>query len=119
MLSIFPTLLAYENLAPFLLRLTLGIIFIYWSYGKLKAHTNSKEIFWGSLELFIGVFLVIGFLTQLVASLSSLMLVFHLTEKVRQKAFFSNGVNYYFILFIISISILITGAGSFAFDLPL
>jgi uncharacterized membrane protein YphA (DoxX/SURF4 family) len=119
MLSIFPTLLAYENIAPFLLRLTLGVIFIYWSYGKLKTRTNSKEVFWGSLELGIGVLFIVGFLTQLVASISALMLVFHLIEKIKQKALFSNGINYYFILFVISLSILITGAGSFAFDLPL
>jgi len=119
MLSIFPSLLSFEGFAPLLLRLTLGFIFIYWSYSKLKDRNNSKEISMGIMEILIGLLLIIGFLTQLVALISAIILAIHLIKKIKEKAFLSNGVNYYLILFIISITLLFTGPGFFAFDLPL
>ena len=120
MLSIFPTLLMLQGFAPLLLRLTLGIIFLMWgkkSFKQNNPNMRAKQI--GAIELVLGIFLIIGYLTQLAALGSVILLGILLVQKIRSKAFFTDGVNYYFILFIIAIVILISGSGFIAFDLPL
>lgn len=119
MFSLFPSLFAFEGFAPFFLRITLGIIFIYWAYPKLKDHNNSKEMTLGILESIIGLFLIFGLMTQLIAIISTIIFAVYLIKKIKEKAFLTNGVNYYFILFIISLTLIFTGAGLFAIDLPL
>ena len=118
MLSLFPTLLGYEMIAPFILRLTLGGIFILWAYRKVKHRKSSEDTLMACLELVVGVLLVIGLYTQLAAIVSSLILLNRLVYKVKTKTFFTDGVNYYFIVLVISLSLLVTGPGAFAFDLP-
>ena len=119
MLSIFPSLLAFEGFAPLLLRLVLGAIFIFWAYGKLKKRDGSKEIALGGLEAIIGISLVLGFLTQISALIAAIIFLIRIVQKIGSKAFLTDGINYYFILFIISVCLLFTGAGFIAFDLPL
>ena len=78
MLSIFPQLFAFSELAPFILRLVLGIIFIVHGYPKLfKAFGQTAGFFesvgikpakfWvvvvGISEFFGGIALLVGFLT--------------------------------------------------------
>ncbi len=118
MLSIFPKLLIFEGFTPFLLRLTLGLVFILWSYKKIKS-IDKKILAWGVFEGVIGVSFIIGFLTQLSALISAVIFGVKLIQKIRQKAFLNDGVNYYLILFVISITLLISGAGLIAIDLPL
>jgi hypothetical protein len=118
MLSIFPSLLMLEGLAPFFLRLTLGIILILWAKSRFKQESmRDKQI--GGIEFIIAVFLIVGYATQLAALAALLLLGIRLVYKIKEKAFFTNGVNYYFILFIIALSLLLTGPGFFAFDLPI
>ncbi len=119
MLSLFPTLLAYDGFTPFLLRLTLGSIFIYWAYGKLYRRIDAKTTLLGVIELLSGGLLIVGYLTQLAALVAAIILFVHLINKIKNKSFLNKGVNYYLILFVISICILISGAGFIAFDLPL
>lgn len=125
MLSIFPPLLAFYGFSAFLLRLTLGIIFIIWSYNKYKScresRGNKSTSFMASIALegIVGILLIVGFLTQAVALISAFIFGIELIKKIKSKAFLTDGVNYYFILFIISISLIFTGAGYIALDLPL
>lgn len=119
MLSLFPTLLAYNGFAPLLLRLTLGSIFIYWSYSKLSNRKDIKESLLGAIELLSGGLLIAGYMTQLAALITTVILAINLIIKIKNKSFLNNGVNYYLILFVISVCILISGAGFIAFDLPL
>lgn len=120
MLSIFPSLLYFQSLTPLLLRLTLGIVFVMWAREKFKqSNKNTREKQIGGVELVIGVFLIIGYLTQLAALASVILLGVRLTRKIKEKKFFTDGVNYYFILFMIAVCILISGSGVIAFDLPL
>lgn len=118
MLSTFPILLSYQGFAPLLLRLTLAGIYIYWAYKNIKG-AEKKNIGMGIVEGLIGISLFIGFLTQISALISIIILIARLFKKIQAKAFLTDGVNYYLILLIISISILISGAGFIAFDLPL
>ena len=127
MLSLFPSLLVFEGFTPLLLRLTLGAVFAFWAYGKLKdtSFTNikksmgSKEKIEGFYQAVISLSLIVGFLTQLSALLSLLFFGYKLFQKIQNKAFVTYGINYYLILFVISLAILISGAGFLAFDLPL
>ncbi len=119
MLSIFPSLLVFEIFSPLLLRLTLGIIFIYWAYKRFRSHNERNDIALGSLELVIGILFVIGLYTQIAALISFIIFLTYLIYKIKNRQFLTDGVNYYLILLIISISILLTGPGIWAFDLPL
>jgi uncharacterized membrane protein YphA (DoxX/SURF4 family) len=119
MFSLFPSLFALDGFAPLLLRLTVGAVFALWAYGKLKKRINSQDTILGSVEAFIAIGIILGAYTQLAALAATIILGVRLIQKIRQKAFLTDGVNYYFILFIISITLLLTGPGFFAFDLPL
>ena len=130
MLSLFPSLLAFQEISPFILRLTLGIIFIFWVYQKLQKKNTEKNddgsnrntgnaIFSGILEAIIGVLLITGLFVQLAAFVSALVFIIRIILKIRNRSFMTDGVNYYFILLVISLSLLVTGPGRFAFDLPL
>ena len=120
MLSLFPTLLAYERLSPLLIRLTLGIILIYWAYKGLRdaKQTSGKKAL-DIVEGLVGILLIIGLWTQAAAALAALGFLVCLIGKIRDKAFLTGGVNYVLILFILSLSLMLTGAGFWAFDLPL
>jgi uncharacterized membrane protein YphA (DoxX/SURF4 family) len=119
MLSLFPTLLAYDGFTPFLLRLTLGAVLIFWSYKKLTNRIDIKVTLLGIIELISGILLIVGYLTQLAALIIAVILGIKIGFKIKNKSFLNDGVNYYLILFVISICILISGAGFIAFDLPL
>lgn len=119
MLSLFPSLLVYELVAPLLLRLTLGAILIFWSYGKLKERRSAAANTVSLIEGIAGILLVIGLYTQLAALVAAIIFCVHLFKKLQTKSLFTNGVNYYFILLIISLSLLVLGPGILAFDLPL
>jgi uncharacterized membrane protein YphA (DoxX/SURF4 family) len=119
MLSLFPSLLSFEMLAPFLLRVTLGAVLIYWAYGRVKMRGDALTTSFGLLEGIIGILLVIGLLTQLAALVAVVIFLVKLAHKVRSRSFFTNGINYYFILLIISLALIFLGAGAFAIDVPL
>ena len=122
MLSVFPTLLSYEQLAPFILRLVLGITLAYFGYQKIRGtggSSGSNSKIYGGVEVIIAAFLVIGLWTQLAALLNVIILIIKIGFKIRDKAFLTDGINYYILLLAIAVSLLFLGAGSYAFDLPL
>ena len=122
MLSIFPTLLAYEGLGPFFIRIVLGLTLTYFGYqkylGKGQSSGSNTKVY-GVVEIFVSIFLVIGLYTQLAALINALILAIKIGHKIKDKAFLSDGVNYYALLFTMALSIIFLGAGSFALDLPL
>jgi uncharacterized membrane protein YphA (DoxX/SURF4 family) len=120
MLSIFPSLLSYEQVGPLLIRLMVGITLVYFGYQKtLKKGTSSgsNAKAYGVVEIIVGLFLVIGLFTQLAALLNALILVIKLGFKVRDGAFLTDGINYYILLLVMAISLLFTGPGFFAYDM--
>ncbi len=122
MLSLFPSLLTYGRLGPFIIRGVLGITLAYFGYLKIMNRgrsSGSNSVRYGIVEVFISAFLIIGLYTQLAALINALILVIKLVFKAKQKALFSDGINYYVLLLVMAISLLFTGAGAFAFDLPL
>jgi len=120
MLSIFPDLLAYQMFAPLLLRLTLGAIFIYWSYKTIFRSTpNTQDKIISLVEGVAGILLIIGLWTQLASLFITIDLIVRLYKKFQNRALLSDGVNYYLILLVIALSLLFTGAGFLSIDLPL
>ena len=120
MLSVFPSLLSYSQLSPFLIRIALGVIFIYWTYKILRNTNNeAKTKAIALIEGVAGVLLVIGLWTQVAALVAIIDLGIRLVQKIMKKSFLTDGVNYYLVLLVMAVSLIVTGAGWLAFDLPL
>jgi uncharacterized membrane protein YphA (DoxX/SURF4 family) len=118
--SVFPSLFAFQLLAPFLLRITLSAVILYWTISKFKSQKlDTKKRIYNLVELIAGLSILIGAWMQIGVLAIMLILAIRLYSKFRNKELFSNGINYYFILFIIALSLLLTGPGIFAFDFPL
>jgi uncharacterized membrane protein YphA (DoxX/SURF4 family) len=137
MLNIFPDLLFLQLLSPFLLRVAVGIMFFWIGYSylfrdrvatiaqlstKWPKYATFAVIFGGIFETIIGIFLVAGFLTQIAAIAGMLIATDALFAKFLYRDL-DKVVKYskmfYILVFIISLSLLFSGAGAFAVDLPL
>ncbi|TSC84514.1 MAG: putative oxidoreductase [Parcubacteria group bacterium Gr01-1014_17] len=134
MLSVFPDLLAFGLFAPFLLRATLGLVFI--SFGKFKlgrGRTEKTAFFeslgWkpgsyvaatlGIIEIAVGVLLLIGLYTQIAALVAAIISLGALILKRKTTNGIESSSGFLTLLCIISLSLLVSGAGFFAFDFPL
>ena len=120
MLSLFPSLLSWNQLSPFLIRLCLGITLIFLKYKTFKkSGATSKEKVVSVIEFISAILILIGLWTQLAAIVIAIDMIIRLLDKAKSRAFLTDGVNYYLILFVLAISLALTGAGFFAFDMPL
>jgi len=113
MLSLFPTLLAFTLLVPFILRLTIGLYFLFSlkrlfvkeGRGTFVTYVLQTLSFLGSISLILGAYTQLG---ALLLALLSLILFYENKKDAR-----------HFFLFVMSFSLLFLGAGFFAFDLPI
>jgi hypothetical protein len=117
-LSLFPTLLSYQQLSPVLIRLVLALIMIHWCYLGLKNNKGNKKIY-DVIQGILGALILIGLWTQAAAGLAAIGFLICIIQKIRDRKFLNNGVNYMLILFVLAISLMLTGPGWFSFDLPL
>ncbi len=134
MLSTFPTLLAFGPLAISFLRIISGIIFATFGWLKLTKDKKSKitffktigfkpAIFWlwlvASIEIVAGVMIAIGFLTQIASIIAALIMFISIIIKIKKHSALPNTTDFYILFFIVFFVLIFTGAGVFAFDLPL
>ena len=122
MLTLFPSLLTYEQAGPFIIRIVLGITLAYFGYQKILKRgksSGSNSVIYGAAEIFISLFLVIGLFTQLAALLNAIILAIKLVAKARDKALLTDGINYYILLLAMAISLLFLGAGMWSYDIRL
>lgn len=122
MLSLFPSLLSFDQLGAFIIRLVLGLTLAYFGYQKIRNRGNSSgsnSRIYGGIEIIIAVFLLIGLFTQIAALLNAIILIIKLGFKAHNRALLTDGINYYILLLAMTISLMLTGPGWFAFDLPL
>lgn len=134
MLNPFPDLLAFSLLAPFFLRIALGISYARFGYLKLIKSGLTKISFLkkdylkpeillvlivGLLEAIGGVLLVIGLFTQIASLFLSVIVLGTAVIKLRNRTMLSNEIGYHILLFVATFSLLFSGAGAFAIDLPL
>jgi putative oxidoreductase len=134
MLSVFPNLLTYTHLAPFILRVVVGVIFLELGYLKLGKEKSAWNMFFQTIhfkpsyvfvallaiiEIVGGAFLVVGYLTQVAALVMVIILFAEGYVELQDGALLKRDIVFYTLLLAICISLLLTGAGAFAFDLPL
>lgn len=82
MLSLFPQLFNYQELAPLILRIVAGLIAASFAYPKLKRLAEWKNFLIGSGEILIGIFLISGFFIQIAAGLMILAVLFEASQKI-------------------------------------
>lgn len=134
MLNPFPELLTYSLLAPFILRLVAGVTFIDLGFFVLK----SEKIRWlnsfkalripraemavkifGYLEIITGAMLVMGLYTQIAALILTIITFFEAYIEYKEPVILKRNLIFYILLLTICLSLLFSGAGAFAMDLPL
>lgn len=117
MTSIFSDLLTFGLLAPFIIRVFLGLYFILWGWSTLRKRASNQNIapfhkyFLSPLSLLGGFLVTVGLFTQ-VATFFLMGLSIYLFRKDQNHLVF-------ILLFGMALSLLFSGAGFFAFDLPL
>ena len=134
MLNPFPDLLTYSLLAPFILRLVAGLIFIDLGFLAFK---NEKESWINSLstlkvpnpklavkifsgiEVIGGIMLILGFYTQIAALVLGLLIFAETYIEYKEPEILKRNFVFYIMLLAIVLSLLLSGAGAFAIDLPL
>ena len=134
MLNPFPELLNYSLLAPFILRVLLGLIFIdlgalafrsekrLWTSLFETLHLKPARLFvrlYGFLQIVGGLLLLIGLWTQVVALAFVIFTGAEFYLEWSEGAVLKRDLTFYLLLFGISLSLLLMGAGAYAFDIPL
>ncbi len=134
MLSVFPALLTYKLLAPFILRVIAGIIFLELGYLKLGKEKTAWHLFFetihfkpsyffvtllAAVEIVFGAFILTGYLTQIAALVMAIILFAESYIELRDGTLLKRDIVFYLLLLAICVSLLFSGAGAFAFDLPL
>jgi uncharacterized membrane protein YphA (DoxX/SURF4 family) len=134
MLNVFPDLLSLSILAPTVIRLVVGIFLVvlgwktitkkrlaFESYFQAKQYPLAAWLPWklGMAEILVGIFIIIGFFTQVAALLAVYIFFTLMYIDDRKEKIFPYTATFYLVLVFVTLTLLITGAGAFAFDLPL
>ena len=133
--SLFPDLFTYGFLATGVLRMTLGLIFIWFAYEKFFYQRTERIAFFEklgikpaivffalvtSVELLAGIGLVLGYYTKVAALITgTLMTLATFIKWYRPSALHRNTIEFYILLAILSFALIFLGPGAIAFDLPL
>ena len=133
--SLFPELFDYSFLAIGILRISLGIVFLWFAYTKTFKERADYLVFFEklrmrpakfflniaiSIELLIGAAFTAGYYTQVAAlAAGALMALAALIKWHRPSMLHQNSVSFYFLASVVSLSLAFIGPGAFAFDLPL
>jgi uncharacterized membrane protein YphA (DoxX/SURF4 family) len=120
MFSLFPALFTFDQYSQLLIRLTLAAIFFVWSWTAFrKAGATATEKTVAVLEAIAGILLIVGYATQGAAAFAVIDLIIRIAGKVKSRQFLTAGINYYLIVLVLAISLLITFPGAFSLDYPL
>ncbi len=135
LLNPFPELLNYSILAPTLLRWVLAFVLISIGIDMIRqtkralfvAYFSSKEfplaafLPWkfGIAQIILGTFFLIGAFTQISVLISVYILVALYYIENRVERILPHDSTFYLVMIVVSLSLLLTGAGAFAVDLPL
>ncbi len=132
MQSIFPYLLSWSLVVPFILRLVGGSYFVYFGYRGMTSEWNNKISFFREIhfrpaifyayaittgELLGGIMLLMGFATQLVALIFFIICLVSMLIEKSGTATVQRNLNVYLLLATIMLSLFISGAGYYAIDL--
>lgn len=129
MLTIFPYLLDFRMIAPFLLRVALAAVLIGCCYKTVQKDACPFAVSWKSIQdkwlkrvittqVIIAIMLVLGLFTQAAAILALVSAI--IKEAVLKKRGEKCTDNSMLVLFVaICLSLLVLGPGIFSLDLPL
>ena len=131
-LTPFPELLTYGFLAPTLLRVAAASVFAYLAYQHYKNRDDKAArrfpvlgddlwVIWLAIliEAGIAAALFVGYYTQYAGILGAALAFKHIIWGGSYPRFFILPRSTALLLLVITLSLLATGAGAFAFDLPL
>ncbi len=134
MLNPFPELLTYSMIAPAILRLVAGLVFINLGRLALQGERNSWLVslralniprpevsvkILGALEIVGGIMLLLGIYTQIASLLLAILTFVEAFVEYKDPAILKRSLIFYSLLFAITLSLLLSGAGAFAIDIPL
>lgn len=132
MLNPFPELLAYGFFAPTLLRVAAGLVFLYVAsqhYARREAfgeinfplvgHKTWTVWFAIVVEVVVGAMLVAGYYTQIAALVGVIAAAKYFFFRRYGPSFAPLSSIASVLLLVICLSLLLSGAGALAFDLPL
>jgi uncharacterized membrane protein YphA (DoxX/SURF4 family) len=119
-------------LAHFLLRLFVGGVCVYLGARHIRHRNdmrNALNAWWlpglftvwymAAIELIIGTLFILGLYTQIAALVAMILAIKMIIFHRRFTSPYIPGRAFYVLLFAISLSLFITGAGAIAFDLPI
>ncbi len=134
MLNPFPEILFLQAYAPLLIRITVGVFFIIFGAYKIRGDrhgsyaifekvgiisTNIYVQILGIAQIIVGAFLIVGLTVQIVAMVSAIIALVSFIIKLRHPEKLPHMPAVYILLFVMSLSLILTGAGIPAVDLPL
>ena len=131
MLNPFPTLLYLTFFAPTLLRVAAALVFFYVAYTQYRHHDEisrlpfpvigGAQFIWlaAIFHIAVGSMLLFGYYTQIASLLAIVGLIKGLWLNRRYPSVVILPNSTILLLLVICLSLLITGAGAFAFDIPL
>jgi putative oxidoreductase len=134
MLNPFPELLTYSTFGPFILRLVIGLIFL--NLGVLKFRGEKKRwltslealaikpadvilSIYAVIQVVGGLMLILGLYTQIAALVFVVLTGIEFYIEWMEKTILKRDIVFYLLTLAIACSLLLTGAGAFAFDIPL
>ena len=114
-LTMFPALLTYGLLAPFILRLSVGIIRLFAGIERYK-----KEYKWTTILYVISsLMIIVGLYTQIAVIVAIILIKFDFYLEKKAGGLSREKTTLAVLMTMILISLLFTGPGFWAFDLPL
>jgi uncharacterized membrane protein YphA (DoxX/SURF4 family) len=123
MLSAFPNLFTYGILVPLFFRVYLG--FFLWrlavsDFKKSRSHEkSSKFLILALVQFILGAALLVGFMTQISALILTLGILVKLGGFRRDGAIQARTIDFYTLLFLVSLALVFLGPGLWSIDLPL
>jgi len=133
-LNTFPDLLTYSVLSPFILRVVLGFIAMNLGYLKFGREKEAwRKLFEtinfqparyfvkiiALIELVGGFMLILGYYTQITAMVFALVFFCEMVLEYRDESLENRNLPFYILMFVISLSLIFSGAGAFALDIGL
>jgi uncharacterized membrane protein YphA (DoxX/SURF4 family) len=117
MLSVFPELLNYSHVAPFILRIALAIILLRIVHLNLKEPGKCPKVCLVIKTISAGLLLA-GFLTQAASLLTVFVIIAGVVRlKIKKEPVPEKKLK--FLILVIALSLIFLGPGMFSFDLPL
>jgi uncharacterized membrane protein YphA (DoxX/SURF4 family) len=133
MLNPFPEFLTYGILAPALIRITLGCVLIYLASLHYRDRHEVSSIlrplmgklakgigyYFASIEVIVGILLIAGAWTQIAALVVAALCLKSLILRPHLRGITPLSRTSYALMCVMSLSLLLSGAGGMAFDIPL